>query len=141
MRTILIGIGLLGMVWLGCTSKGQQEGEPTDQAVAAAAAWLQMVDNAQYGETWEQACAYFKGAVPKEQWETQIRGVRGPLGAVLSREVDSAKFTTSLPGAPDGEYVVIQYRTRFENKTSAIETVTPMRDPDGTFRVSGYYIR
>ena len=50
-------------------------------------------------------------------------------------------YTTNLPGAPDGEYVVIQYKTSFQNKASAIETVTPMRDPDGVYRVSGYYIR
>ena len=46
-----------------------------------------------------------------------------------------------MPGAPDGEYVVIQFETSFENKKHAIETVTPMMDKDGTWRVSGYYIR
>jgi hypothetical protein len=79
--------------------------------------------------------------VPKDQWFRQIAGVRGPLGPVLSREVASAEYSTKLPGAPDGEYVVIQYRTSFENKANAVETVTPMRDPDGVYRVSGYYIR
>ncbi len=53
----------------------------------------------------------------------------------------SATRRTSLPGAPDGEYVVIQYRSEFENKSNAVETVTPMRDADGEFRVSGYFIR
>ncbi len=44
-------------------------------------------------------------------------------------------------GAPDGEYVVIQFETSFEHKRSAIETVTPMMDRDGKWRVSGYYIK
>ena len=35
----------------------------------------------------------------------------------------------------------IQYDSVFENKDSAVETVTPMLDPDGTWRVSGYFIR
>jgi hypothetical protein len=48
---------------------------------------------------------------------------------------------TSLAGAPDGEYVVIQYETSFENKKSSIETVTPMLDKDGKWRVSGYYVK
>jgi hypothetical protein len=48
---------------------------------------------------------------------------------------------TTMPGAPDGEYVVIQYQTTFEHKNSAVETVTPMLDNDGQWRVSGYYIR
>ena len=53
----------------------------------------------------------------------------------------TATYKTSLPGAPDGEYVVIQFDTSFENKKAAIETVTPMMDQDGTWRVSGYYIK
>ena len=47
----------------------------------------------------------------------------------------------ALPGAPDGEYVVIQYESSFEHKQSAIETVTPMLDTDGKWRVSGYFIK
>jgi hypothetical protein len=53
----------------------------------------------------------------------------------------SKHYTNTLPGAPDGEYVVIQYETSFENKKSAIETITPMLDEDGRWRVSGYYIK
>jgi hypothetical protein len=37
--------------------------------------------------------------------------------------------------------VTIQYETVFENKASAVETITPMLDPDGIWRVSGYFIR
>ena len=60
---------------------------------------------------------------------------------MLKRSVKSKQYATSLPGAPDGEYVVIQYETSFEKKKSAIETVTPMLDKDGKWRVSGYYIK
>ena len=66
---------------------------------------------------------------------------RKPLGNVLSRNLMFTKYTNTLPGAPDGEYVVIQYKTSFENKASAVETVTPMLDTDGIWRVSGYYIK
>ncbi len=140
MRNIGMIVGLLAICALGCT-KEKQDGNATDQAIAASNAWLQIVDAESYGESWEQACKYFRGLVPKERWEGQISGVRAPLGPVLSREMTSAEYATKLPGAPDGEYVVIQYRTTFQHKAEAIETVTPMRDPDGVFRVSGYYIR
>lgn len=36
---------------------------------------------------------------------------------------------------------MIQFKTVFENKKAAIETVTPKLDSDGNWRVSGYYIR
>jgi predicted SnoaL-like aldol condensation-catalyzing enzyme len=67
--------------------------------------------------------------------------VRNPLGRMVSRELISKTYSQSLPGAPDGEYVVIQFATSFENKKSAIETVTPMLDSDGEWRVSGYFIK
>jgi len=75
------------------------------------------------------------------RWRGCATSVRGPLGEVVSRELRSAQFTTTLPGAPDGEYVVIESGTDFENKASAIETVIPMKDPDGSWRVSGYFIK
>jgi hypothetical protein len=70
-----------------------------------------------------------------------MQGARQPLGKLVSREFKSTHYTTSAPGAPDGQYVIIQYNTSFENKKSAVETVTPMLEQDGKWRVSGYYIK
>ena len=144
MRYTGLAIVVVVLVTFGCTKK-DEAGAPgaagTEDAIAAANAWLAIVDEGRYGDSWDQACEYFRDVVPKQQWERQAAGVRTPLGGVVSRKLDSANYTTQLPGAPDGEYVVIQYKTSFENKATAIETVTPMRDPDGTYRVSGYYIR
>jgi len=141
MRNIVIAIGVLGLIAAGCSKKEKTGGAGADDGIAASDAWLAVVDAERYDDSWEQACTLFRGAVSKDQWVRQAAGVRGPLGPVLSREVASAEYTTKLPGAPDGEYVVIQYRTKFQNKAGAIETVTPMRDQDGVYRVSGYYIR
>lgn len=110
-------------------------------ALAAAQTWLAMIDSGRYADSWNEAARYFRDAVPKEQWVSQLGAVRKPLGRMLGRKVKSAQYTKTLPGAPDGEYVVIQYETSFENKKSALETITPMRDRDGRMRVSGYYIR
>jgi len=60
---------------------------------------------------------------------------------LVSRKVKSRQLVDKLPGAPDGKYVVIQYDTVFAGKASAVETVTPMLDRDGTWRVSGYFIK
>ncbi len=63
------------------------------------------------------------------------------MGRVRSRELTGATYTTSLPGAPDARYVILQYRTRFADRKDAVETVTPMLDEDGAWRVSGYYVK
>ena len=70
-----------------------------------------------------------------------LQAVRKPLGKLITRKVRTKTYRTSLPGAPDGEYVVIEFETSFAQKKTAIETVTPIIDKDGTWRVSGYYIR
>ena len=111
------------------------------KAVDASRAWLALVDGERYGESWEEAALYFRNAINKELWQQSLNAVRKPLGKVIRRTVKSKQYSTSLPGAPDGEYVVIQYETSFSNKKSALETITPMLDRDGKWRVSGYYIK
>jgi hypothetical protein len=110
-------------------------------AVEAARQWLQLVDRGEIDKSWESAASYFKRAVTREQWLQSMSAARTPLGDVVTRELRSSTYTTALPGAPDGEYVVIQFDTSFENKRQAVETVTPMRDSDDEWRVSGYYIK
>ena len=135
----IAGLGLLIITIAGCPSEGNPQAEKA--AIESAQGWLELVDNGQFAESWNEAAQYFKSLLTKEKWEESLQAVRNPLGKVFSRELESQQYTTSLPGAPDGEYVVIQYKTTFENKKEALETVTPMLDKDGTWRVSGYYVR
>ncbi|MFB3814513.1 MAG: DUF4019 domain-containing protein [Terriglobales bacterium] len=110
-------------------------------AADSAKHWLALVDAGKYAASWDEAAPHFKSAVSKEQWTKALQATRAPLGNVASRQQISATYTTSLPGAPDGEYVVIQFKSSFEHKKSAVETVTPMLDKNGQWRVSGYFIK
>jgi hypothetical protein len=114
--------------------------EAVASATKAALGWLKLVDEGSYAASWTAASSLFKGQVSEAEWTRLARSVRHPLGSAVSRKVNSAKFETSMPGAPDGQYVVIRFETSFQRKKSAIETVTPMLDSDGQWRVSGYYI-
>jgi hypothetical protein len=111
------------------------------KAVESSNTWLKLIDDGQYSKSWERAAELFKNALTEEQWNQSLNAVRKPLGKVIRRNMKSKQYMTSLPGAPDGEYVVIEYETSFENKKVAIETVTPMLDKDKKWRVSGYYIK
>ena len=126
---------------LAAVTGAAEDSDKEKAAVAVAEKWLGLVDEGKYGESWKEAADFFRNAVKQEQWEQSLQAVRKPLGKPISRQVKTKTYTTSLPGAPDGEYVVIQFETSFENKKSAIETVTPMMDKAGTWRVSGYYIK
>jgi len=115
--------------------------KPEDLAQAAAQSWLALTDAGKYGESWEQAASAFRGAVSKNQWVDAISSARTPLGKMQSRKLTGAQYIKDPPNAPAGEYVVIRYATDFENKKDAVETISPMLDKDGKWRVSGYYIK
>lgn len=140
MKKMILCLLLTALAYgMGCSPKGNPAAETA--AVAAAQSWLSLVDAEQYGDSWDQAAQVFQSAISKEQWLQAMQTTRKPFGANLTRELKSKRYLTSLPGAPDGEYVVIQFTASFQNKKSAVETITPMLDKDGTWRVSGYYMK
>lgn len=118
-----------------------EQSENEKVAVASAEKWLSLVDAEKYAESWTESAEFFRNAVTQDQWKSAAKAVRQPLGKLISRRVKSTAYKTSLPGAPEGQYVVIQFESSFGNKKTAIETITPMKDPDGKWRVSGYFIK
>jgi len=136
-------IAILGLLVIAA-AKGRAQlavAKPEEAAQKAVAEWLALVDGGNFSDSWMEAAGYFKAAVSPEQWEHSLNVARKPLGDLVSRKLKSAQYMTSLPGAPDGQYVVLQFDTSFTHKKVAVETVTPMLDKDGKWRVSGYYIK
>ena len=122
------------------SSRGDEEIDIVP-AQKAAQEWLATVDAGKYGQSWDDASEFFRTFVTRETWETSVGAARGLVGTVIARKLRSATYMHDLPSAPPGEYVVIQYDTRFDNKPIGVETVTPMREKDGTWKISGYLIR
>jgi hypothetical protein len=123
------------------TATTQKPQKPEELAQKSAEVWLALADAGKYADTWDEAAELFKNAISKENWIKAMKSVRAPLGDVQARKFRNATYTKTLPGAPPGEYVVIQYETSFANMKSAVETITPMLDKDGKWRVSGYFIK
>ena len=131
-----------GLLFVSITFSTQaNEPEVIEEARIETVAWLALTDIGQYESSWDSASALFKAAVSKEDWEKSLSAVRTPIGALETREMATSKFSTTLPGAPDGEYVVFQFNSSFEHKATALETVTAMKDADGAWRVAGYFIK
>jgi hypothetical protein len=112
-----------------------------EAALKASQIWLDLVDSGKYDASWEEASLYFKNSIKKEEWISTIKAVREPLGKLSKRTFKSKQAVESMPGAPDGDYIIIQYDTVFENKKAAVETVVPMLEEDGKWKISGYYVR
>lgn len=110
------------------------------EASSAARKWAGLLDAGQWDASWRAAAVMFRSQLTSAQWATTIQSVRRPLGRVSSRVLQSAVQTKTLPGAPVGDYQVLQFQTRFATKPDAVETVVLSREK-GSWRVSGYFIR
>ncbi|MBD8530074.1 MULTISPECIES: DUF4019 domain-containing protein [unclassified Massilia] len=118
-----------------------QEDANVAAAKEAADRWLAAMDAGKTAEAWDEAAPAMQAAVPREAWANAGAQARAPFGAFSARKLVSSVYTRAMPGVPAGEYVVMQYTTDFANRAGAVETVTPMRQPDGSWKVSGYYIK
>ena len=102
--------------------------------------WLTLIDKAQYGDSWGEAGALFRGQITEAAWAGRITAVRGPLGAVVKRSVLDQTYTRTLPGLPDGDYDIVRFDTVFEHKAQAVERVV-LNKESGGWKVDGYFIK
>ena len=137
---LLSGIALfLSLSHTGCQRPSNPQAETA--ATEAALDWLHLVDTQQYEQTWTTGSDLFQAVVKKEEWMRRMKAIRKPMGALISREKESSAYQTSMPGIPDGEYVIVRFKTSFQNKKSAMETVTMMLTEKGGWRTAGYHIK
>ena len=117
----------------------QSNEEAVEDAKQAAQEWLTLFDDGKYKATWKQASSFFQSKIGAEQWTariTQSKERRPVLDSLQSRSVAAARYTESLPQAPDGEYVVIQYRATYADE-KWVDTVTLKKESDA-WKVAGY---
>jgi hypothetical protein len=107
----------------------------------AAEQWLSLVDGGLYAESWKSASDYFQATIPQERWVRAIGSIRAPFGSVLSRKMVRADYSRTMPGAPDEDYMVVQFATSFSGRNDAVEKVTTVFDKEGRWRVSAYAIK
>ena len=126
---------LLLITFLSCFCANAEELE----VIHRAKSWLTLIDNGQYQQSWQQADSLFKQKMPQSHWSKALKQVRVPLGKVILRKNLSLMNYDSLPGTPDGEYVIIQFQSQFMNKEQAIETIS-LSKSSGQWQPIGYFI-
>jgi len=106
-----------------------------------ARSWLELTDRGDALSSWKAAGQQFQSAISADKWADSLKQVRPPLGEVVERTLLSTQFTRSFPGAPDGDYALLVFRSSFAEKIDSRETVTLEHEADGAWRVVGYFIR
>lgn len=145
--TALFGFALL----IGASaSQAQAQGSAApaaanDTAIAsaqkAADVWIDQLDGAQYGPSWDDAGTAFKQSVTRDKWITTVQKVRGQVGPLGTRKLEHSQFSTSLPNMPAGAYVMLQYRTVSGVGGFVTETVVMDREASRGWRVVGYFVK
>ena len=136
-----LAIALLGVALLGANAALAQDPRATS-AQQAARSFLVLTDRDDGKASWQVTGKQFQNAITDVRWAEALHDVRSPLGAVIERTLLSTQFMTNFAGAAkDGDYAILVYRTSFANRKDARDTVTLEREPDGVWRVIGYFIR
>lgn len=123
--------------------------DPKEVAVAAIKAWLEVIDQGHYAQSWDEADGQeFKKALTQVQWVQALDQARKPLGKVKSRLLASAALQlASNKNAPssviklNSDIVTAQFNTSFENLAAALETVIFEKTTDGSWKAVGYTVR
>lgn len=132
-------ITLLGLILvLGTTPRLQAQELPSPDIPLK---WIQLLDANQVHTSWTEAAQYFQSAITEQEWQRNLTAYRQPLGKVLSRTLQHTTQQTSLPGMPNGPYALFYYRSRFERKDQAGETLVMIREPDHRWKAVGYTIQ
>lgn len=141
MRTQLLS-GLLAVFVVAAapvSAPAQSNEQAVEAAKQAAQDWFVLLDADKYKATWEEGATFFKSKISAEQWAAQIRRAHRSLDSLQSRSLAAARYTTSMPNAPEGEYVFAQYRATYGDQNT-VETVSLKKD-QGEWRVAGYFIK
>jgi hypothetical protein len=102
--------------------------------------FLGYLDHGRFADSYAYTGMLIRAQLDRDAFAKQIEKTRAGVGALLSRELIDASYTTTVPGAPEGQYVVLDYGASFANRQQAEETVT-LAFAKGYWRVSGYYIK
>jgi len=135
----LLGLAALALIPAYRTAWAQ---DPRASLVAGTAReWLEMTDKGDAAGSHASAGAKFRKALGVSQWKAALAKERVPRGALVQRTTLQTTFDPKFDKAPPGDYAMLQFRTAFANQSVAQETLTLEREPDGKWRVIGYFVR
>jgi Protein of unknown function (DUF4019) len=111
------------------------------ETIAASEKWLALLDTDKAGQAWDASSQLLKSQVTRKKWIAGIADMRKPFGKLASRTGEKFARTHSLPGAPEGDYSIIEFTSKFANGKTAQEQLIWTLETGDIWRVSGYFIR
>ena len=85
--------------------------------------YLKLLDQNHYKKAWLTMSDLFKSFNNQAQWQSRQKVIRAAYGPLVSRQFLRINYRQSYALSPDGSYVIIQYKSIFQNKADTNETV------------------
>jgi hypothetical protein len=106
-----------------------------------ASSYLGLLDRDRYEDAWLAMSTFFQALTDKAQWQSRQQVIRTVYGSLLSREFLRISYRQSYSLSPDGKYVIVQYKSIFQNKADTYETVVLDCRNDLSCSVREYVLR
>ena len=129
-----VTLGLILAAAAACTN----DKVANDSPQPAAEAFLLLIDQGKYQQSWSEASAWLQDNVDADQWAEHAGSYRKPLGIVDGRKLASIEFQDSLEEMPPGKYAFVIFESSLADDGSTSEMVGLMLDNESTWRVIGY---
>jgi len=123
---------------------GAQQSASADVLIQDGLKVMQQIDRDAAGDAWENAAAFVKSRVPKDNFIKNMRQARSNIGQVSERRWASVvriRFDKEIDGTPAGLYANIDYASDLSDGATVFELVSFQLDPQGVWRLTGYVPR
>jgi hypothetical protein len=107
----------------------------------AAKSWLEKLDKGYFQQCYDETSQILKNNLDKTQWLENMTAYRKPLGQAEKRKEINMFYEDQPQNAQPGDYVTAQYACVFQQKVVVIESVVLFKNQDGSWQVSGYWLK
>jgi hypothetical protein len=93
------------------------------QSESQARGFLQLLDQGLQDESWQTMSAAFQSLNDRAYWKTRQQVIRTSYGTLEARDLKHISYRKTFSLSPDGEYIIVQFRSNYQNRAETIETV------------------
>jgi hypothetical protein len=142
--SIALALSLISAFWAPSAVLAQaaenSQGAAEQAAQRQALGFLGYLDQGRFADSYAYTGVLMRNQLDPQTYAAKIENMRAGVGALQGRQLIDANPTNTVPGAPEGQYIVLHYHANYQNLNDAVETIT-LAYAKGYWRVIGYYIK
>ena len=129
--------GSVFLLFLFCLSL-PAAAEMKTPVIAAAESFFELRDAGSLQQAWWEGSEILHQTTRMDRWMEDMRIQSELMGDLVKRSLRSRVQRSTMPGLPDGEYVILLYDVSFEHKKAGLEILVMLHDASGDWRLVSY---